>query len=96
MHTIVNDRISHDDQPGLVRVKIHQGLQQPQIEEKERAVMEYLSVLMELSLVSSNSDERYINDHIPDQGTLEIIQASVAEILNPHIKARCYDVLQVG
>lgn len=96
MHTIINDRISSDDQPGLIRLKIYQGLEQPQIEEKERAVMEYLGVLMDLSLVSSKSDERYINDHVPDQGNLEVIQASVAEILNPHIKARCYDVLQVN
>lgn len=96
MHTIINDRISGDDQNGTIRVKIHRALQQPSIEDKERAVMEYLDVLMELSLISSKSNEHYINDHVPDQGILEIIQGSVAEILNPNITARLYDVLQVN
>lgn len=96
MHSIVNSRISEDDQLGQIRVKIYQTLKHKNLVDKEKAVIQYLDEVMHLSLIGTKSDEYSINDHIPDQGTLAVIQDSVEDIGNVVIKARLYDILQVN
>jgi hypothetical protein len=85
-----------EDDLGTVRSKIWRLLNDDTIDVEVKHVIEYLNEIVHHNLLSATNQAEYINDHIPGQEILLIIEDLTKESVNPHINARLFDILQIN
>lgn len=93
---MINNYFEEKDELGAIRVKIYSLLQSGDLDSEAIRIIAYLDVVFALNLLSASNQADHIGDHIPGQPVLQMINDLVADVVNPYIKTRLLDILQVN
>lgn len=93
---MISNYFLEEDDWGDIRNKIHVLLQKDNLDDETKKIIAYLEVVFSLSLLAPNNQQEYIGDHFPGQPVLKVIVDFLDGVINPHIRARLLDILQIN